>query len=760
MSSRPRSHRVWFPLTLLALGVSALVGACASEDPEPDGPLKVDPGPDLPNTATGGCDNEGAIRDCSIDLGTTESGAHSCFVGVQSCVDGSWSACGDGDVQELALGAPVACPANPCDPACEQYDETPATPPASGGGVPPNAFGSVSDLPGGFQSKGLCPDNNMPCLCDQTVQDCQFDYFCDVDDTCQPYNDGEFSNPAPNPAPHGGHCHFNVTVKPPCSTGIIQVCNRGCQQAPAGLAVGVFPGNSGKMGQCASGSQTPPAVDAVCFTPTTIEPGECIPVTGCEAALLAGNISNIVVNHPDTGTPYVKETNCADNWASFNKNAGGGCQCANLSTSVTATSLSMYVLLDNSGSMSSFGSPNWGTATAGLTNFFQDNVTSPGLGVAFRLWPDGPSSAAGCTGNGGVCSAAACETPDVARAALTVDAAPVDTHEAALIANMPGASTGGFSDGTPMSAALQGGVDWAVAYEGANAGEKAVVVLITDGDPLWCDTNMTNIRAIAAAGLAAGVETYTVGLNGGNVTDLSNIAADGGGLTFDLTAGNAAAFTAAMAAIQIDASSCDYPVSGVSAAATTVTYVDSGGGSNPMTQVANSGACTAGLDYYFDNVLNPTQLSVCPAACSTVNADVGARVEITAACQPFFTAVTYSDTYEAVCVSPLGPEWTFLAYDTTSPGDSSVDFEIRTSSSLAGLSGEAYTLVSTATNGAPDAGIPVVPPNPIDLQSTLSGAQYRSTWLEMQATMFPTSDNSQGSTLEQWQVWYTCQPQE
>ena len=67
---------------------------------------------------------------------------------------------------------------------------------------------------------------------------------------------------------------------------------------------------------------------------------------------------------------------------------------------------------------------------------------------------------------------------------------------------------------TPTSAALQGAINSAKAFATANPGHTAIAILATDGLPTECDTNIANIKAIAAAGLAGtpSVKTYVIGV--------------------------------------------------------------------------------------------------------------------------------------------------------------------------------------------------------------------------------------------------------
>jgi hypothetical protein len=87
----------------------------------------------------------------------------------------------------------------------------------------------------------------------------------------------------------------------------------------------------------------------------------------------------------------------------------------------------------------------------------------------------------------------------------------------------------GPSTETPTSAALEGAISYAQEWAGAHPGHVTIVVLATDGEPTECDTDLTHIGGIAAAGVNAppSVRTFVIGV-GSSLTNLNGIAAAGG----------------------------------------------------------------------------------------------------------------------------------------------------------------------------------------------------------------------------------------
>jgi hypothetical protein len=180
------------------------------------------------------------------------------------------------------------------------------------------------------------------------------------------------------------------------------------------------------------------------------------------------------------------------------------------------------------------GPDRWDLTSQALVQFFQAPEAAD-LNVALRFFPD---DAAGCTGFSDFdmvtanCDISACAEPLVDEGRLTADPAPTDQQEAALVAaieaSVPPELAPVPSPGTPTYPALAGAATWAMAYRAAHPAERTMVVLVTDGEPFGCDTNVNNIAAVAADARAEGVSTYVIGLDGSSVATLEAIATAGG----------------------------------------------------------------------------------------------------------------------------------------------------------------------------------------------------------------------------------------
>jgi hypothetical protein len=304
--------------------------------------------------------------------------------------------------------------------------------------------------------------------------------------------------------------------------------------------------------------------------------------------------------------------------------SGGGSGCATSTVSAQVSPLDLYVMLDQSGSMtdSVSGGTKWSTVTAALDSF----LTQPGLtGFSVGLQYFGLDGG----GFSDSCTASDYATPAVEIAALPGAASSLTT------------SIGQHSPttGTPTSAALQGAIDHAKAWATAHTGDVAAVVLATDGDPEECDTNLAHIDAIAAAGWAGTpkVATFVIGV-GSSLTNLNGIAAAGGttsAFIVDTNQNVNAQFLAAMNAIR-NAAACTYqiplPTSGtVDYTQVNIVFTPNGGTATTIPNVANQAACPAtGDGWYYDNANAPTSIILCTTTCGSVQSS--GTVQITLGC--------------------------------------------------------------------------------------------------------------------------------
>lgn len=306
--------------------------------------------------------------------------------------------------------------------------------------------------------------------------------------------------------------------------------------------------------------------------------------------------------------------------------------CATSAVEGKAIPVTMLIMFDKSASM--LDNQKWAGASAALISFFQNDATA-GLSIGLRFFPD-DAPAAGC--NDQACSIDACSQPLVPPGPLTAAPADSDPQQKALVdavsSKMP-------SGQTPMYAALGGAEAWAKAN--SEAGEKnTVVVLVTDGEPTTCNTDVGAIAGLAKDAYdTAGVLTYAIGMPGSNQSQLDQIAASGG-TTKALLASAGSVSTElikALTSIQKAQIACTYelpeatvPGEMVDPGKVNVNYHDGNGGVVTMPKVDGLASCPSTYAWYYDNPEMPKTVVLCPDTCAQLQKNPNALVKILLGC--------------------------------------------------------------------------------------------------------------------------------
>jgi hypothetical protein len=306
--------------------------------------------------------------------------------------------------------------------------------------------------------------------------------------------------------------------------------------------------------------------------------------------------------------------------------------CATDVVTAQKSALDLYVMLDQSASMDdsvSGGGSKWTAVTGALHTF----MGQPGLdGVSVGLGYFGVPDSSGGFGD-------SCTASDYAQAAVEISPLPqvAASINSSLSAHSPSTST-------PTSAALQGAIQHATSWAQAHTGDATAVILATDGDPTECDTSLSGIQAIAAAGYAATpkIPTFVIGV-GSSLSNLNGIAMSGGSQMAYLVDTNSNVnqqFLMAMNQIRHAALGCSYSVP-TSSNGQPVDYgqvnivYQPGNGGPPVTlpYVMSKANCPAtGNGWYYDNPTTPTQILLCDSSCSSIEVDETGQVDITLGC--------------------------------------------------------------------------------------------------------------------------------
>jgi hypothetical protein len=230
-------------------------------------------------------------------------------------------------------------------------------------------------------------------------------------------------------------------------------------------------------------------------------------------------------------------------------------------TADTPQPITLYIMLDNSGSMSD--NNKWTDAVSAITSFVKSDPTLMGKPWAC-VDKDGksvpPPADLPPPGSGSISVAIqyfhpqnAGNRPDecsgVAHRTPAVPVGPIPANGGAITTSLAGTGPNG---NTPTVGALTGGTDFCTAYQAANPDQKCVLVLVTDGAPNACGLSancpigsgnngdcvdpksasvLTPIASNAFTNPTDSVITFTLGMNGVTAAgfDLLNQIAIAGG---------------------------------------------------------------------------------------------------------------------------------------------------------------------------------------------------------------------------------------
>ncbi len=212
---------------------------------------------------------------------------------------------------------------------------------------------------------------------------------------------------------------------------------------------------------------------------------------------------------------------------------------------------------------------------------------------------------------------------------------------------------------TPTEAALRGIIGFTSNGVNQRAGRITTGILVTDGDPVGCDTNINVLAGLLQNHyLTYGLQTFIVGMAGANFSNLEAIAAGGnaplhadnvGSVTnacgdgpgpcrhWNIGEGDGNALAEAMKQIQGFAIACQYSMPVPQAGAidpndVVVEYWQNGvQPAKTLTRVTGAGACVADGWYYDDNA-SPSTIQLCPAQCTAVRADENAKINLMLGC--------------------------------------------------------------------------------------------------------------------------------
>ncbi|EYF07737.1 Hypothetical protein CAP_8238 [Chondromyces apiculatus DSM 436] len=595
------------------------------------------------------------------------------------------------------------------------------------------------------------------------------------------------------PGEANAHCAgADLTLGVPCG-GTVPVCNRGSTTLPVNTHIEIDSYPAGTNSYPSSGvtevlaACTYPRGTLACSTNLSepLPPGECINMAGCDAVPVG---SELRVNAGNN----VAECVCGNNWSVYQNEACTSPACVANANVSFIKKLTMFIAVDLSTSMACSGgncpshpsideytcdSPaqklslqRWIPLRDAMKSFFQD-PGSAGMDIALRFWPDPYPVACGANtcaqsgaGNG-------CAQP-LHFGTLTAASGAADTHETNLVNAM---NTKVPCGDTPIYNSLDGALYWATQHKLTHPDQEVAVVYISDGFATHCNTNWFDISQLSRDAFHNhGVRTYPIGFGAAQEAFVVQLAQFGGGRGFFFnTTGSAlqSGLIAAMKSIRGDVQPCDVqvPVALQNNNDPTVTiddlevvYTHSNGTEEILPRRANLAACGGLPGWYPDNATDPTFAKLCPATCSVVQADLGARVQarLEGGCVASFQPTTYTQTYTADCPSGAKVQWGFLRWESTTPSDTRVDFTARTADTTAGLATATSHALGTASAALGTQSCTMTGPSPtcpVDLYTQLGELpDARKDILELTMALNPSGDLLTAPTVHSWEITYSC----
>jgi hypothetical protein len=233
---------------------------------------------------------------------------------------------------------------------------------------------------------------------------------------------------------------------------------------------------------------------------------------------------------------------------------------------------------------------------------------------------------------------------------LTAEAAPLDHHEERLFEAIDLGlpifvpKEGG---GTPLGAALEGAVEWAMSYQSKSPDDRTVIMIVTDGDPEGCEQRVFYLMEHVARALDAGIQTFFIGFLGRNGEGLRqaqmDYLANAGGTerAYYITDGSSAKddLLETLETIRGRTIECDFALPAatfagdvVDPALVNVTYLPGSGPEVSFTKVKRAEDCGGSSSWFYDDEARPKRLHLCPEACDLVSGDSEARFRILVGC--------------------------------------------------------------------------------------------------------------------------------
>jgi len=319
----------------------------------------------------------------------------------------------------------------------------------------------------------------------------------------------------------------------------------------------------------------------------------------------------------------------------------GGELCATVTATTTLEAVHLAFAFDVSGSMGKGDQPwhdaklKWDPVVAATRGFFEDPA-SAGLFASLTAFPIDADEDDRCE----------------SKSYTEADVAMVELPSPAFGEKLTEIRSEDWRGGTPTLAVVQGVQKYIDAYRQDHPGRYALV-LVTDGYPQGCDDDSIDAVQDAVQALASDVPTYVIGVKNpplvdddgkaapDTVSNLAGVAKAGGTESpFIIDTGDAnqtaSDFQAAIEKIRGVSIACNLklPLPPDRRAFEKDQVAVSYSSGATKTTLSYDESCSADAAWHYDDVDAPTEVVLCPAACSLVQASLDAELGVDFTCEP------------------------------------------------------------------------------------------------------------------------------
>jgi hypothetical protein len=186
-----------------------------------------------------------------------------------------------------------------------------------------------------------------------------------------------------------------------------------------------------------------------------------------------------------------------------------------------------------------------------------------------------------------------------------------------------------------------------------------------------------------------------------------------------------------------------------------------------LTPVANAAACTTNGQFYYDSATNPSTLTLCPMACAAVQSDGRGKLNVDIECKNSLTipnppywpkplTTTFTEDYVPECGADRTPVWQFLAYETSAPGGSQVDFDVRVGNDATELAAATWKTVAVARSSTSNEVCGMTDPCLVNLFAALGTPDNNALLLDLRITLKPTT-NGDTPNIVDWRITHSCE---